>query len=490
MSTGILRVQGDQLIGNDGKPVILRGTALGGWMNMENFITGYPAQESQHRTSMLKVLGKPKYDFFFDKFLSYFFTSKDAAFIASKGLNCLRVPFNYHHFEDDMDPRVLKEPNGFRYLDRVVELCAKEGIYTILDLHAVPGGQNPDWHSDNPTNVAAFWTHKDFQDRVVWLWRVIAERYRGNPWVAGYNLLNEPCDEQHVRLPAFYERIEREVRAVDAEHVLWLDGNTFSMEWRGFEGVLPNTVYGLHDYSMMGFPKGERYEGTEEQMSKLESQFLRKAEFMTRHNAPIWNGEFGPVYADPALDKDHEEINAARINLLGQQLKIYDKYKIHWNIWLYKDIGLQGMIHTNPQSKWMKTIAPFLEKKRLLQLDAWGRRPSKEVEDVIDPLVEFIDKHIPQSKEQYPTPWATERQIVRLVNQLWMAGCLSDEFAELFRDMSFKELDDCARSFHFDECLQRDQLNQVLEAHAKLAEGEGGSVRPVLDTNGVKLELD
>lgn len=241
---------------------------------------------------------------------------------------------------------------------------------------------------------------------------------------------------------------------------------------------------------MMGFPKGDRYQGTEEQNSKLESQFLRKAEFMTSNNAPIWNGEFGPVYANPALDKDHEEVNAARINLVGQQLKVYDKFKINWTIWLYKDIGLQGMIHTNPESKWMKTIAPFLEKKRALQLDAWGRYPSKQVEDVINPLVEFIDKHIPRSKMQYPTPWATERQIVRLVSQLWMAGCLSDEFAEQFKDMSFDELDECARSFHFDECLQRDRLNQVLESHAQVTEEDDHCTRPVAHTNGVKLELD
>lgn len=40
-----------------------------------------------------------------------------------------------------MNPRVLK-PEGFKWLDRVVDICAKEGIYTIIDLHAVAGGQN------------------------------------------------------------------------------------------------------------------------------------------------------------------------------------------------------------------------------------------------------------------------------------------------------------------------------------------------------------
>lgn len=117
-------------------------------------------------------------------------------------------------------------------------------------MHAVPGGQNPDWHSDNPTSYAAFWDYKDHQDRTIWLWEQIAARYRNNPWVAGYNPLNEPCDPEHVRLPAFYARVEKAIRKIDPDHILWLDGNTFAMEWKGFDEVLPNSVYAMHDYSV------------------------------------------------------------------------------------------------------------------------------------------------------------------------------------------------------------------------------------------------
>ena len=78
---------------------------------------------------MIKVLGQEKHDFFFDKFYEYFFTEADAKFFASKGLNCLRLPMNYRHFEDDMNPRVLKNNGaGFKHVDRVVDLCAKHGI--------------------------------------------------------------------------------------------------------------------------------------------------------------------------------------------------------------------------------------------------------------------------------------------------------------------------------------------------------------------------
>src|SRR5947209_6426933 len=114
----------------------------------------------------------------------------------------------------------------------------------------------------------------------------------------------------------------------------------------------------------MGFPTGDGYKGTQEQNERLERQYLRKAEFMLSHKCPIWNGEFGPVYANPTVDADADSINQDRFNMLGQQLKIYDKYQISWSIWLYKDIGLQGMVHTDPKSKWNTTIQPFLDKKK------------------------------------------------------------------------------------------------------------------------------
>lgn len=143
-----LRVEGDKIVDENGKKVTLRGTAIGGWLkyfmtltlfnivmliyyiSMENFITGFPGHESQHRAAMRNVLGQENYEYFFDKWLEYFFTEKDAKFLASLGLNCLRIPFNYRHFEDDMNPRVLKA-EGFKHLDRVIDLVRKEPRKTV-----------------------------------------------------------------------------------------------------------------------------------------------------------------------------------------------------------------------------------------------------------------------------------------------------------------------------------------------------------------------
>lgn len=346
--------------------------------------------------------------------------------------------------------------------------CARHNIYTILDMHALPGGQNQDWHSDSASSYAAFWDFKDFQDRVVWLWVELAKHYKDNAWVAGYNPINEPCDPLHYRLPQYYDRLEAAIRAVDPKHILWLDGNTFAIEWKHFDHVLPNTVYALHDYANMGFPSGERFKGTPEQLEKLESQFVRKSVFQREKGTAIWNGEFGPVYEDPAIVADAAELNEERYALLGAQLAIYDKYQIPWSIWLYKDIGFQGMVYTSPDTPYIKAIAPWLEKKRRLNLDAWGRRNNPEVQAVIKPLVAWIDANCPEATHTYPTTWNSERHLGRAILEIFAAGSFSREFAQHFEGKSLEELEAIAKSFAFENCVQRKGLNKIMSDHAAL----------------------
>jgi hypothetical protein len=42
----LLQVSGSRIVTRSGQPALLHGIGLGGWMNMENFITGHPATET------------------------------------------------------------------------------------------------------------------------------------------------------------------------------------------------------------------------------------------------------------------------------------------------------------------------------------------------------------------------------------------------------------------------------------------------------------
>ncbi|CAE6505340.1 unnamed protein product [Rhizoctonia solani] len=475
---GILKLEGSKIVGKDGKPVLLRGAGLGGHLNMENCIsklltflylqiTGYPGHETDMRKAVKKVLGQEKYDYFFDKFLEYFFTEKDAEFFASLGLNCIRIPFNYRHFEDDLNPGVYNE-RGFQWLDRIINLCAHHGIYTILDLHAAPGGQNVDWHCDTGIHRALFWEHIEFQNRAIALWEELARRYKGNTWVAGYNPLNEPTDEEHTRVLDWYARAEKAIHAVDPDHILFWDGNTFAADLSHFGDPLPGSVYSIHDYSTYGFPQiSEPYEGTPEQKAKLEGSFKRKIAYHEKTGGHIWNGEFGPVYASPADGPEWEKINERRYHVLKDQLALYDQYQISWSIWLYKDIGFQGMVHAAAESPYIKLFASFLAKKKRLAADSWGA-DTTEVQSAFDPIEKLISEHVTHINHRYPPTWKVGKHVGRLVRNILISEELTPEYASHFDGLSFEELDNLAASFKFENCTQRSGLNKVLRDHAHI----------------------
>lgn len=299
----------------------------------------------------------------------------------------------------------------------------------------------------------------------MWLWEEIATRYKGNVWVAGYNPLNEPADPTGVGLAQYYERLHKAIRAIDPDHILWLDGNTYAGDFSCFDSILPNSVYAIHDYSTMGFPSGQPYTGSSEQNAQLRHQYVRKTEFHRQHGAVIWNGEFGPVYANPD-EADSKQINEQRYALLGEQMKIYSEEQISWTIWLYKDIGIQGMLYVSPDSAWMKLIKPFLEKKKRLNLDWWGKHPNEEMEAIMAPVRDIINRESPAAAQQYPPIWKIERHVDRAILHTLLSESLQDEFAALFAGKSLDELEELAMSFHFDKCAQRDGLNKIMSDHS------------------------
>ena len=459
-ASGVLRGDGSRIVGDSG-PVLLRGFGLGGWMNMENFITGYAGTESQQRRALRSVLGDEGYERFFKRFLSVFFTDRDAAFLQDLGLNSVRIPFNYRHFESDDAPFEIRD-EAFPLLDSVVDACARHGIYAILDLHAVPGAQNQHWHSDNPTQWAHFWGQRQFQDRVVNLWEHIADHYRGNPWVAGYNPVNEPGDALGTTIGPFYRRLESAIRAVDPDHILFLDGNRYSTQFDQLGDPLPNCVYTAHDYALPGFVDGGPYPGVSRgqyiDRDRIEETFLARTEYMRDSGTPIWVGEFGPVYTgDPEKD-------AQRRRLLEDQLEIFERYDASWALWTYKDIGLQGIVTADPASEYMTRIAPFLEKKRRLGVDSWGST-DEGVRHILEPIEQLFREEFPDFQ---PYPWGAPRWIHGHVRHVMLAEAMVGEFARSFAGVGPDDAERLADAFAFENCIIREPLAAILRQPARI----------------------
>lgn len=89
---GFLQVKGEYIVDDTGKKVFLRGVCFGGWLNMENFITGYPGAESNVRQAIKDELGEERYQVFFTSLLDSFITEGDFKFLSKIGSTVVRIP--------------------------------------------------------------------------------------------------------------------------------------------------------------------------------------------------------------------------------------------------------------------------------------------------------------------------------------------------------------------------------------------------------------
>jgi len=224
VASQILRVRGADIVDGQGHPVMLRGVAFGNqvWTNVR-----LPRQEH----------GEIDYQR-----------------VAAMGMNVVRFYMNYRTFESDGAPGKML-PDGWQWLDDNIAWAKKNHVYLVLNMHVPPGG------FQSLGNGKGLWDSPGRQERLIALWTEIARHTRGEPTVAGFDLLNEPVV---TRAPAQWHdlatRIAAGIRTVDPEHMLFVERlNAVGNRWeededRNFFTIPdPNTVYEFHFYKPFHF---------------------------------------------------------------------------------------------------------------------------------------------------------------------------------------------------------------------------------------------
>ncbi len=470
----LLQVNGDQVIDAKGQLVYLRGVCVGGWMNMEEFINGYPGSEHGVRANMAKKFGAETGQFFFDRMLDYFFAEEDVIYLKSLGCTVVRLPLNYRHFESDMKPFEYLE-SGFARLDQALGWCEKHGLYVILDMHAVPGWQNSDWHSDNSSRHALFWQQIQFQDRLVALWEELARRYKGRAVIAGYNVMNEPVtntpygrfsnqyEPDWEVINSVYRRVTEAIRAKDPDHIIFLEGDLYSTRFEGLEPPFaPNLVYSSHNYNSGGFGPGPYpglIHGEQWDYQKQEQIFLNHSGtcFAQKYNVPLWVGEFGAAYNGPA----HEIPD--RLCSLDDQLTVYNKYGAHWTMWTYKDIHVMGWVQLDPEGLYVRAIRQILDAKRELATDFWMRwiTPTAAQKKVYE-LAEMIEKTL---EDETISTTANRTFLSQAALSGYTAGLMQPLYVRCFEGMSQTRLDQVLQSFALRQCRPHAALIEVIKKH-------------------------
>jgi endoglucanase len=310
-----IKTDGTKLVDTLGNEIVLKGTNIGNWLVPEGYMFKMEQVNSPRKIDELlyELVGPDSLQVFWKGFLNNYITHDDIKYLKNIGVNHIRLPFNYKMFTDDL---YMGERNsGFKYFDKIIDWCREEQLYVLLDMHAAPGGQTGD-NIDDSYGYPYLFKSKSSQDLMTKIWVDIAKKYKDEPVIIGYDLVNEPIahyfndelDDLNHKLFLLYNRIIKEIREVDREHTIFLNGSNWSGNFDVFEELVdPNVVYEFHKYW---------FDVNQESIQKY-------VDFRDTHKVPIYIGETG--------ENTDEWINEFRILL--------DKNEVNWCFWPYKKMN-------------------------------------------------------------------------------------------------------------------------------------------------------
>ena len=257
---GYLSTMGKEIVTESGEPILLRGMGLGGWMLQEGYMlqtASFANPQYQIRGKIEELIGSEATEEFYAAWLANHCRKIDIDSLKSWGFNSVRLPMDFALFTLPIEDEPIEGQHtwletGFTLTDSLIAWCAANEMYVVLDLHAAPGGQGYDQGISNyDPSKPSLWESQANKDKTVALWKRLAERYVDEPWVAGYDLINEPNWDLPggVALRNLYGEITDSIRAVDDKHIIFIEGNWFAND---FTGLTPpwddNMVYSPHKY--------------------------------------------------------------------------------------------------------------------------------------------------------------------------------------------------------------------------------------------------
>ena len=280
---GFLHRVDKKIYNGSGQEVLLKGIGLGGWLVQEGYMlqtSAFANAQWQIKAKIFDLIGEANTETFYQTYRNNYVRKPDIDSLKKWGFNSIRLPMHYNLFANNTNPPVFLNL-GFEIIDSLLSWCETNQIYLILDLHAAPGGQSDEPISDyNPANPS-LWESEQNKNLTVQIWRKIAERYKDEEWIGGYDLINEPkwnLPPNNQPLRDLYIRLTDTIRAVDNNHLLFIEGNWFATD---FNGLTPawdeNMAYSFHKY----------WNGN----TQSSIQYL--VDLRNNTNRPLWLGETG-----------------------------------------------------------------------------------------------------------------------------------------------------------------------------------------------------
>ncbi|MDE6379862.1 MAG: glycoside hydrolase family 5 protein [Muribaculaceae bacterium] len=329
-----VQVKGQDLVKPDGSKLYIVGTNLGNWLNPEGYMFGFQRMNAPRQINELfsELVGPDKAAEFWAAFKDNYITKADIDFIASTGANTIRLPFHYKLFTDEDYMGLTKDQDGFARIDSVVSWCKANDLYLILDMHDAPGGQTGD-NIDDSYGYPWLMESEKSQQQFCDIWRSIADRYKDEETILGYELINEPIatyfenqEELNSKLEPLQKRAVAAIREVDPDHIILIG----APQWNSNFEPLKDT-----DYDPQLMFTCHRYGGpaTKEAIQSY-------IDFRDNSNRPMYMGEIG---------HNTDEWQADFV-------KVMKENNIGYTFWPYKKEGGSCMMGISLPEEWAEVV--------------------------------------------------------------------------------------------------------------------------------------
>jgi endoglucanase len=253
----MLHTSGRNIVNANNQTVLLQGVNLGGWFIMEKWMCPLDSGALPDTYSVMQTLdqrfGVATEQSLIKTYQQSWITTTDLDNIKNAGFNVVRVPVWWGQFYPlNNISNSGWRADAFDVLDWLVSEAGQRGIYVIIDMHGVVGSQSTSGDTGQQ-NVNSYWTNSNDQGNTAFMWWEIANHYKGNPTVAGYDLINEPMNPpSNQAVINAYADLYQSVRSADPDHIIIIEGTWGSWNW----SMLPNpssegwtnVVYEMHEY--------------------------------------------------------------------------------------------------------------------------------------------------------------------------------------------------------------------------------------------------
>lgn len=339
-STGIIHAEGNTLKTDAGVNVELKGFNLGSLFPLEHYMS--PAGKIGIETvdtynvmlTMEKRFGVEKQRDLISCYQNSWITSLDFENIKMAGFNVVRIPVWWGQFYDlNNTSESGWRKDAFTQLDRIVNSAALKKIYVIIDMHGAVGGQSLNI-STGQKGLNIYWSDTAAARSTASMWKKIADHYKDNPYIAGYDLLNEP-DPRPNKETAWsgiytkiiinaYDELYKNIRSVDKNHTIFIEDTFY--KWN--LDMLPdpttmgwtNVAYEAHVYPWPAnaLPGETHIAEAKRGIDSVVRDFSSHASW----KVPGYIGEFNP------LENSSETWNYA--------IQAFNSSSLSWTAWSYK----------------------------------------------------------------------------------------------------------------------------------------------------------